>query len=47
MRWIRFSKGNRIAYGSLNGDTVTEIAGSPWVEDKPTGTTRRLADGKT
>ena len=35
MRWIRFTADGRTAYGSLNGDTVSEISGEPW------GTARR------
>jgi 2-keto-4-pentenoate hydratase/2-oxohepta-3-ene-1,7-dioic acid hydratase in catechol pathway len=46
VRWIRFSKGGRIAYGSLAGDTVTEVAGEPWADATPTGTTHKLADVK-
>ena len=30
MRWIRFTTDGRTAYGSLNGDTVSEISGEPW-----------------
>ena len=44
MRWIRFSKAGRTAYGSLDGDTVTEISGEPWGDHAPTGSKHRLAD---
>ena len=37
MRWIRFSTAGRTAYGSLDGDTVTEISGEPWGDHAPTG----------
>ena len=47
MRWIRFSKDNHIAYGSVNGDIVTEIDGAPWGEAKPNGQTYKLSDVKT
>ena len=32
MRWVRFTADGRTAYGSLNGDTITEISGEPWGE---------------
>ena len=44
MRWIRFSTAGRTAYGSLDGDTVTEISGEPWGDHAPTGSSHRLAD---
>jgi len=44
MRWIRFSTAGRTAYGSLDGDTVTEISGEPWGTHAPTGQRHRLAD---
>ena len=44
MRWIRFSTAGRTAYGSLNGDTVTEISGEPWGTHAPTGQAYRLGD---
>ena len=46
MRWIRFSHAGRTAFGSLAGDTVTEVAGEPWADPAPTGATFRLADVK-
>lgn len=46
MRWIRFSRAGRTAYGSLAGDTVTEVAAEPWTDATPTGATHRLADVK-
>ena len=46
MRWIRFTKDNRTAYGSLNGDVVTEVAGTPWENPAPTGKTHKFADVK-
>ena len=30
MRWIRFTADGRTAYGSVTGETVTEIKGEPW-----------------
>ena len=37
MRWIRFTADGRTAYGSLNGDTVSEISGEPWGTHAATG----------
>ncbi len=44
MRWIRFSKAGRTAYGSLDGDIVTEVSGEPWGAHAPTGHKHRLGD---
>jgi len=46
MRWIRFGKDGRTAYGSLANETVTEIAGEPWADATPTGRTHALNDIK-
>ena len=46
MRWLRFSKDGRTAYGSVSGDTVTEIKGEPWGDATPTGATHKLASVK-
>jgi 2-keto-4-pentenoate hydratase/2-oxohepta-3-ene-1,7-dioic acid hydratase in catechol pathway len=46
MRWIRFSTDGATRYGSLAGDTVTEVAGAPWSDPAPTGKTYRLSDVK-
>ena len=43
MRWIRFTANDKTAYGSVAGDTVTEIAGEPWGDATPTGATHKLA----
>ena len=37
MRWVRFSKDGKTAYGSVTGDNVNEIEGEPWGVAKPTG----------
>jgi 2-keto-4-pentenoate hydratase/2-oxohepta-3-ene-1,7-dioic acid hydratase in catechol pathway len=37
MRWVRFSKDDGIAYGSLDADRITEISGEPWGDASPTG----------
>jgi 2-keto-4-pentenoate hydratase/2-oxohepta-3-ene-1,7-dioic acid hydratase in catechol pathway len=46
MRWVRFSRNGQIAYGSLNGETISEVAGAPWIDATPTGGKFRLADVK-
>ena len=43
MRWVRFSKDGATSYGSLNGDTISEISGEPWGDAKPTGRTLVLS----
>jgi 2-keto-4-pentenoate hydratase/2-oxohepta-3-ene-1,7-dioic acid hydratase in catechol pathway len=43
MRWVRFSKHGKTAYGSLTHDTVSEIAGEPWDNAEPTGNTYPLS----
>ena len=38
MKWVRFTADNHTAYGSLSGDTITEISGEPWGADtQPSG----------
>jgi 2-keto-4-pentenoate hydratase/2-oxohepta-3-ene-1,7-dioic acid hydratase in catechol pathway len=37
MRWLRFSRQGRIAYGMLDGDRVVEVRGTPWAWHEPTG----------
>jgi len=46
MRWVRFSKDNTTAYGSLDGDRITEVRGEPWDDPKPTGRTLQLSEVK-
>jgi 2-keto-4-pentenoate hydratase/2-oxohepta-3-ene-1,7-dioic acid hydratase in catechol pathway len=46
MRWIRFTADGHTAYGSLAGDTVTEVKGEPWADATPSGKTWRLGDVK-
>src|ERR1700728_4589249 len=46
MKWVRFTAGDQTAYGSLSGETITEIAGEPWGDAKPTGRTHTLPDVK-
>ena len=42
MRWIRFTVDGQTSYGSLDGDTVTQVTGEPWAEPQPTGKTFKL-----
>jgi len=46
MRWIRFSIAGEPAYGIVTGDTVAEVAGSPFADYAPTARTHALADLK-
>src|SRR5260221_11861700 len=46
MRWVRFSKDGVTSYGSLDGDAIIEISGTPWSENAPTGRMLRLSDVK-
>jgi 2-keto-4-pentenoate hydratase/2-oxohepta-3-ene-1,7-dioic acid hydratase in catechol pathway len=46
MRWVRFSHAAKIAYGSLAGETITEIQGEPWRDATPTGQSYHLAEVK-
>jgi 2-keto-4-pentenoate hydratase/2-oxohepta-3-ene-1,7-dioic acid hydratase in catechol pathway len=42
MRWCRFQSGARAAYGVIEGDTVTEVSGSPFADHTRTSTTVAL-----
>lgn len=44
MRWIRFSTGGEPVFGTLDGETITEVTGTPFGEHAPTGRTYALAD---
>jgi 2-keto-4-pentenoate hydratase/2-oxohepta-3-ene-1,7-dioic acid hydratase in catechol pathway len=46
MRWIRFSQQGRTAYGILEGDRVSEVAGDPFVGYEPTTRIHDLSDVK-
>jgi 2-keto-4-pentenoate hydratase/2-oxohepta-3-ene-1,7-dioic acid hydratase in catechol pathway len=39
MRWCRFQSGARAVYGVIEGDTVTEVSGSPFADHTRTSTT--------
>jgi 2-keto-4-pentenoate hydratase/2-oxohepta-3-ene-1,7-dioic acid hydratase in catechol pathway len=42
MRWCRFQSGQTVAYGIIDGQTVTEVTGSPFEQYTRTATTRPL-----
>ena len=44
MRWVRFTAGAETAYGILQGDTISEVAGSPFGGFEETGRSHALAD---
>ncbi len=43
MRWIRFETNGRAAYGILDGDTVTEVAGDPFAGYEKTAARHRFS----
>ena len=42
MRWCRFQSGNQPVYGIIEGDTVTEVSGSPFESYTKTSNTHSL-----
>lgn len=46
MRWIRYTAAGSTAYGLLEGDTIREVRGTPFVGYERTSVTRQLADVK-
>ena len=42
MKWCRFQSGATVAYGIIDGETVTEVTGSPFESHARTSTTRPL-----
>ena len=46
MKWCRFQSGGRSAYGIIEGDTVTEVTGSPFDTHARTTTTMPLSRAK-
>lgn len=46
MRWIRFTTEGRTRYGILDGDTIAEVAGSPFEGHEATPHRHRLSDVK-
>ncbi|HLB38476.1 MAG TPA: fumarylacetoacetate hydrolase family protein [Gemmatimonadales bacterium] len=45
-RYVRYAHEGRTAYGMLEGETIRELAGSPFESSRATGRTLRLADVK-
>jgi 2-keto-4-pentenoate hydratase/2-oxohepta-3-ene-1,7-dioic acid hydratase in catechol pathway len=45
-KYVRFRQGAKTAHGILDGETVRELAGSPFDGDQEIGATHRLADVK-
>jgi 2-keto-4-pentenoate hydratase/2-oxohepta-3-ene-1,7-dioic acid hydratase in catechol pathway len=43
MKWCRFQSGSRVAYGIIDGTTVTEVSGSPFEAHARTSTTLPLS----
>ena len=43
-RYVRYAQGDRVAYGTLTGETIREMSGDPFSSPRPTGRTVRLAD---
>ena len=46
MKWCRFQAGDKTAYGIIEGDTVVEVAGSPFDDYTRTSSTHPLASVK-
>jgi 2-keto-4-pentenoate hydratase/2-oxohepta-3-ene-1,7-dioic acid hydratase in catechol pathway len=46
VRFVRFRRGSTTAYGTLEGDSISEVRGSIFESYRPTGTRHRLADVK-
>ena len=46
MRWCRFQANGRAAHGVIEGDTVTEVTGSPFEDHARTSTTFPLSQVK-
>src|SRR5262249_38124960 len=42
MRWVRYEANGKAAYGIIEGDTVTEVQGDPFIGYEKTTTRRRL-----
>ncbi|MGH7503529.1 MAG: fumarylacetoacetate hydrolase family protein [Longimicrobiales bacterium] len=43
-RYVRYSAGNAISYGILEGETIRQLEGDLFASPRPTGQTVRLAD---
>jgi 2-keto-4-pentenoate hydratase/2-oxohepta-3-ene-1,7-dioic acid hydratase in catechol pathway len=42
MKWCRFQAGSHVSFGIVEGETIREVAGTPFGEHTVTGTTHRL-----
>jgi 2-keto-4-pentenoate hydratase/2-oxohepta-3-ene-1,7-dioic acid hydratase in catechol pathway len=42
VRYVRFAEGDRVAYGTVDGQMIRELAGDPFSGPRPTGRTVRL-----
>jgi 2-keto-4-pentenoate hydratase/2-oxohepta-3-ene-1,7-dioic acid hydratase in catechol pathway len=45
-RYVRYSSGNETSYGILEGDTIRQIAGTPFEDPTPTGRTVPVSSAK-
>ena len=46
MKWCRFKSGDQVFYGIIEGDTVTEVSGSPFDSYTKTSNTHPLSSVK-
>ena len=46
MKWCRFQSGSKVAFGVIDGNTVTEVSGSPFEAHTRTSTTVPLGQAK-
>src|SRR5690349_14647287 len=45
-KYIRYDLKGKTSYGILEGDSITELSGAPWLAGKATGKKAKLADVK-
>ena len=43
MRWVRYTADGETAYGSLSGETITQVDAAPWSDPKPAGKIHALS----
>ena len=46
MKWARYEVGGKVSYGRIEGDSITEVEGTPWGEHKVTSRKHALKDVK-
>ena len=46
MKFARYVAGGQTTHGIVEGDTVRDISGAPWEDQKPTGRSHKLSDVK-